>query len=199
MSVNNRVPLNDVDGLIFDLDGTLVDSALDFAAIRNELDCPPGLGVLEFIDQLPNADTRRWAHRVVLRHEIAGAERATLIPGADTLLSALAERNIPTAILTRNASQVAALTLERLNLDVKLVLAREDCAPKPDPEGLQRIANTWSISTQRLIYVGDFIYDLQAANRAGMRGCLYDPDGNSPYRGHADIVVSSLLALLPEH
>ncbi|MGB2337256.1 MAG: HAD family hydrolase, partial [Alcanivorax sp.] len=53
------------DGIIFDLDGTLVDSRLDFAAIRAHLNCPPDMGVLEFIDTLP-ASEQAAAHGVVL-------------------------------------------------------------------------------------------------------------------------------------
>ena len=61
----------DYAGIIFDMDGTLVDSRLDFTLIRDELDCPEGIGVLEFIDTLPR-DRQPAAHKVVLRHERNG-------------------------------------------------------------------------------------------------------------------------------
>ena len=96
------------DGIIFDLDGTLVDSRLDFAAIRAHLNCPPDVGVLEFIDTLP-ANEQAAAHAVVLEYERAGAERATWIPGAQSCLERLSVMGIPTAILTRNARVIAEL------------------------------------------------------------------------------------------
>ncbi len=44
--------LKHIRGIVFDLDGTLVTSNLDFSLIRSELGCPDGLDVLAYVDQL---------------------------------------------------------------------------------------------------------------------------------------------------
>lgn len=174
-----------LEGIIFDLDGTLVDSRLDFTTIRAELACPEGVGVLEFIDGLP-ADRQHQAHQVVKHHERQGAERARWMPGARQCLQQARDQGLPTAILTRNAREIAQLTMARLDIEVDVMLAREDCAPKPSPQGLLMIAAQWGCDPQRLVYVGDFIYDLQAARRAGMAACYYDPTDSGRFVGDAD-------------
>ncbi len=48
-----------VRGVIFDLDGTLVDSGLDFDLMRREMGLPPGKPLLESFDLLPEVDAAR--------------------------------------------------------------------------------------------------------------------------------------------
>lgn len=185
MKLPNAAVLSSIQAVIFDLDGTLVDSRLDFTAIRRELACPQGVGVLEYIESLPD-DARPAAEQIVLDHERRGAQRAQWMPGARDCLLFCQRRNLPTAILTRNAREVADLTLTRLNMQVDILLAREDCPPKPAPDGLLQIANAWGLPPAHLVYVGDFIYDLQAARRAGMIGCFYDPKKTGNYQAETD-------------
>lgn len=184
-------------GVIFDLDGTLVDSRLDFAAIRARLNCPPEVGVLEFIDTLP-ASEQAAAHAVVLEYERAGAERATWIPGAQSCLEKLSVMGIPAAILTRNARVIAELTVARLNIPVQRVLAREDAPPKPAPDGLLAIAREWGMAPPSIAYVGDFKYDLMAARNAGMVGVYLDTDGLNTHGHLADRVIRHFDELLAE-
>ena len=53
------MPPRRFQALLFDLDGTLVDTRLDFAALRRELGFPEGVGLLEHLETLPAADARR--------------------------------------------------------------------------------------------------------------------------------------------
>ena len=185
MKIPDLDTLSSIQGVIFDLDGTLADSRLDFTAIRSELACPEGVGVLEYIQLLPGSE-RGAAEQIVLDHERRGAERAEWIPGARECLQFCSRRNLPTAILTRNAREVADLTMTRLGIQVDILLAREDCPPKPAPDGLLQIAAAWSLSPKRLVYVGDFLYDLQAARRANMISCFYDPALTGLYPDETD-------------
>ncbi|MCU5785237.1 HAD family hydrolase, partial [Alloalcanivorax marinus] len=134
------MPARRFQALLFDLDGTLVDSQLDFAALRRELGFPDGIGVLEHLQTLAPLAAAR-ARAVIDRHEQEGAAAARWIDGAEALLATLHQRGVPTAILTRNSRAAVARTHDVLNLPVDLILTREDCEPKPDPEGLLRIAD----------------------------------------------------------
>jgi HAD superfamily hydrolase (TIGR01509 family) len=179
------------DGIVFDLDGTLADSRLDFAAMRAETGCPQGTGLLEFIDALGSDAERRQAMSVIHYYEMDGAQRATWIDGAESLCHRLRGSGMPLGVFTRNSREAAELMIASLGIPCDALVAREDAAAKPDPEGLFHIARRFSLAPAQMLCVGDFLYDLQAAANAGMPSCLYDPQGDSPHGRHADYVVAS--------
>lgn len=179
----------DFRGVAFDLDGTLVNSALDFPAIRRELAFPDGVGLLEHIATLADTALVEHAHAVIHRHEMTGAEQATWMPGAESLLEALNDAGIPIAILTRNSRAAVRVTCSALDIPVGRILTREDCAPKPSPEGLLMIAKHFGLQPSRMMYVGDFIDDLTTARRAGMAACLYRTQKNHRFASEARFVI----------
>ncbi|MEP4484611.1 MAG: HAD family hydrolase [Halioglobus sp.] len=182
--------LEHLRGIIFDLDGTLVDSQLDFAGMRRETGCPEQHGLLEHIDTLADEDARREAEAVVHRYEMRGAHAANWMPGAESLLKRLADSPLPAGIVTRNSRSAAQLTLSKLGAPPLDLITRECAAPKPDPEGLLQLAARWQLAPSVLAYVGDFRYDLEAARRANMTSVLFLQDSNGDYADMADIVFS---------
>lgn len=182
-----------VAGLIFDLDGTLVDSALDFEAMRREMGLPTGQPILEALDKLPETEALR-CREILARHEWAGAERAVLMPGAAEFLHALEPLGLHRALLTRNSRAIVERTLERLRLDFEYIVAREDAPAKPDPTAIQQICATWQLDPQQVAIVGDYRFDLEAGRRAGIRTVLYTA-GRSldtiPYLDLADFLLPS--------
>ena len=184
-----------VRAVIFDLDGTLADSRLDFAAMRQETDCPDELGLLEYIDALEDVSAKQRVAAVIHRHEMAGARRATWIDGAEALCLQLQQRGVPIGIFTRNSREAAKLTIESLSIPHQLLVAREDAPAKPDPTGLLRIVQAFSVTVEQALYVGDYRYDLEAAANAGIRSCLYDAGDAAEFRDQADIVVTQFQQL----
>ncbi len=182
-------------GIVFDLDGTLADSRLDFASMRAETGCPEGTGLLEFIDALATEPERRHAMDIIHFYEMDGARKATWIDGAEALCHQLAAQPLPIGVFTRNSREAAELMLSNLGVPSDMLVAREDAAAKPDPEGLLNIARHFELVCSEMLCVGDFLYDLQAAANAGMPSCLYDPTGDSPHAGAADYVVRDFAAL----
>jgi len=192
--------LDHLHGIIFDLDGTLVDSQLDFDGMRRETGCPPQRGLLEHLDTLDDKHARQQAEAVIHRYEMAGARAAKWMPGADILLQRLSVSVMPVGIVTRNSRSAAQLTLDALGAPSIDLITREDAAPKPDPEGLLQLADRWSLGANVLAYVGDFRFDLEAARRANMTSVLFLQDGNRDYAEMADVVFShfdELAKLLP--
>jgi HAD superfamily hydrolase (TIGR01549 family) len=178
-----------LQGVIFDLDGTLVDSRLDFNAIRREMQIPDGQPILEALDEMPEGDYKSECLRILKRHEQAGAEQATLIPGVREFLSELTRRDIRQGVLTRNSRESTQQVTERLGLEFSIVLTREDAPPKPDPKGLLLICEKWGISVERTIFIGDYLFDLQAGRNAEIRGVLYCPGDLPEYANEADFVI----------
>ena len=165
-----------IRGVIFDLDGTLVDSGLDFDLMRREMGLLPGHGLLETIETLPESEAER-CRAILARHEWEGAQRATLMPGVPEFLRELAARGLHRAIFTRNARSVTLATLARLALDFDMVIAREDAPAKPDPAAIWRICAQWRLQPAEVALIGDFRYDIEAGNRAGVRTILYTAEG----------------------
>lgn len=161
-----------IRGVIFDLDGTLVDSALDFDLMRQEMRLAPGQPLLETLATLSESRARE-CRQILERHERAGADRASVIPGVEALLAELKARQIRTAVFTRNARQMALDTLDRLGLKIDVVIAREDAPPKPDPTGIWKVCEFWELDRREVAMVGDYAFDIEAGRRAGAWTVLY--------------------------
>ena len=184
-------------GILFDLDGTLADSQLDFTAMCDELAIPHHTPLLEYQQSLSCAHDIARVTEVIEKHEMAGAHAATWIADAEQLVQQLHARNIPMAIVTRNMRKATQLMLEKLNMPITLVVTREDCEQvKPHPEGLLKIANQWGISPERLAYVGDFKFDLLAAKRANMKAMLWRNEHNAEFESLADHSIIQFKQLL---
>lgn len=158
---------------IFDLDGTLVESDLNFTTIREAIGCPTDQDILTFITEL-ESDTQRYnAEQVVLKHELQDAYFAKWIDGAQRFVIELYQQKIPMAIVTRNCRAATSVKVSNNNIPIKTIVTREDAPAKPDPTALLMIAEEWGMTPSDIAYVGDYIYDIQAANNAGMQAWSY--------------------------
>ena len=167
-------------GVIFDLDNTLVSSDLDFKKIRSEIGCADHIDLLTHIENLPVSQAK-LAMDVVLKHEHQDAESAEILPGVNACLEQLANSGIKMAVVTRNCLHAAHLKLDKTNLQFDIVLTRDDAPAKPDPTALLHVAKQWQLDPSQCIYIGDFLYDIQAATNAKMDSCLYVFDGVPDY------------------
>lgn len=166
---------------VFDMDGTLTLAVHDFDHIRQQLQIPPGADILSHLDSLP-VDEAAAAHHWLLEHERALAEASLPAPGAVELVRHLAQDGHQLAILTRNAHELARVTLDAIGIldcfNPELILGREQAAPKPAPDGMLTIARRWQATPEQLCMVGDFHYDLSSARNAGSRAILVNHPEN---------------------
>jgi HAD superfamily hydrolase (TIGR01509 family) len=183
-----------IRGIVFDLDGTLVDSRLDFDAMRREMELPPQLPILEALASLQPQHAAR-CRAILHRHELAGAERAALLPGARELLAILQSRGIRQAVATRNSRHITDATLAKLGLEIEPVLTRDDGPVKPDPWPVLHACQQWRFAPGEVIVVGDFRFDVESGRAAGCRTVLLthplDPACYANAEG-ADLLLSSL-------
>ena len=163
-------------GIIFDMDGTLVDSGLDFDAIRRDIGLPERHPILEGVEAIPDGPERERALEILPRHEHDGAVRATPYPGVAQLLERLDQLSLRSGVLTRNSRASVDTTFGQLGWTFDTVLTREDAPAKPDPTGVLAICQDWNMAPADVLFVGDYLFDLQAGHNAGTRAVLFVPD-----------------------
>ena len=189
-------------GMIFDLDGTLVDSGLDFEAIRRDMGLSAGMPILESLEQIPAGSEKDRMLEVLHQHELTGASRATLYDGVQEFLEWLDQRGICRAVLTRNSRESTEIVLDRLDLRFEMALTREDAPPKPDPTGLLTICSAWQLQPAHVLFCGDYVFDLEAGSRAGTRTMLFAPRALPDFARQADYVLRGFRdasALIDQH
>ncbi|QCI10628.1 HAD family hydrolase [Pseudomonas putida] len=176
--------LGEIRNWVFDMDGTLTVAVHDFAAIRVALGIPPEDDILTHLAALP-AELAAAKHAWLLEHERDLAVASTAAEGAVALVRELAGRGCRLGILTRNARELAHVTLEAIGLadcfPVEHILGRDEAAPKPSPDGLLKIADAWGVPTSEMVMVGDYRFDLDCGRAAGTRTVLVNlPDNPWP-------------------
>lgn len=176
--------LRDACHWVFDMDGTLTLAVHDFPAIKRVLGIPQEDDILHHLAALP-AEEAAQKHAWLLEHERELAVASRPAPGAIELVRALCERGCQLGILTRNAHELALLTLQAIGLDdcftIADILGRDEAPPKPHPGGLLHLAERWAVTPQELVMVGDYRFDLECAQAAGARGVLVNlPDNPWP-------------------
>lgn len=181
-------------GVIFDLDNTLVSSTLNFDSIRADLGCPKNTDLLDFVDELPK-EQKADANRLLIQYEMKDAIDTEKLAGTDEIIALLSTLNIPCAIVTRNCRQAAVLKIAHHNIDITTVLTREEHKAKPAPDALLHIAKCWDIPPENLLYVGDYLYDLQSANNANTMSCLVTYGKKVSYGDLATVEVNNLVVL----
>jgi HAD superfamily hydrolase (TIGR01549 family) len=187
-----------IDAVIFDLDGTLVDSQpavlkatkealarFDIIASDDEVRERFGGGsrnIMSFflVRDLGEAKSSEHIDLAVEVKNTLQTEYSTevgLLPGVEQLLSELKRDRFRIAIATMGAGSVARRVLSHNRIDsyFEEVLTADDVAdPKPDPEILVKTAQRLKVDASRSLYVGDSTHDLEAATAAGMPFVLAD-------------------------
>ncbi|WP_372875831.1 HAD family hydrolase [Pseudomonas sp.] len=169
---------------VFDMDGTLTLPVHDFAAIKRSLDIPQEHDILHHLAALPD-EVAAAKYAWLLEHERELALSAEPAPGAIELVRALHGRGCRLGVLTRNAHELALVTLQAIGLGDCFasgdILGRDEAPPKPHPGGLLHLAERWQVTPDELVMVGDYRFDLECARAAGACGVLVNlPDNPWP-------------------
>ncbi len=155
--------------VLFDMDGTLYDSGIDFFAIRRRLGLPQdGRPILE---QLRAASPEDREHGINLLHaaEAEGAANGKLIPGTIEILSWLHERGLFCGLVTNNTKRSVDAILEVHPLDLDVILTRNDAETKPSPDLFLAAMKRLGCEASQTVAVGDTHLDALSAHRAGIR------------------------------
>jgi phosphoglycolate phosphatase len=179
-----------LQAVLFDLDGTLLDTAPDFAVVVNQLRQRHGQPALDYAPI--RATVSHGARALVklalqvqehepafesLRQELLAlysqhlAVNTTTFPGIDDLLDWLDQEALPWGIVTNKPRLYAEPILRALKLDQRchtLICPDDVSRTKPDPEPLQLACQQLRCHTGNAIYLGDHRRDIEAGQNAGM-------------------------------
>ncbi|WP_054853814.1 HAD family hydrolase [Vulcanisaeta distributa] len=175
-----------IKAVIFDLDGTLVDTVplhvASWIETCKRLGFPPiptmeyvrtlmGLRALDIAKRLCGDIIAEKALEIKNEVYLSLLDRARTIDGATELLSALKDRGFIIGIVTSSSRRVAIKVLEVTGLHkyVDALVAGDDVnRGKPDPEPLLRILNSLGLDVHEVVVVGDSRYDVEMALNAGV-------------------------------
>ena len=159
--------------ILFDWDGVIADTRLDFSDVKSKYYGERRVMLLE--DACTLAPERRDALMCDLEEiEVTGARGATLVPGIDKILEWVEAAGIPWAVVSRNCRKSILTAAETIGMKLpSVLLSRDDFSPvKPDPRALREACRQIGASPSQSLLIGDYIYDMMGARRAGMRGVL---------------------------
>ena len=206
-----------IRGVIFDFDGTLIDSyepiAESLNLVRAAFDQPPF--PLEQVRDMVGHGLEHLMERAVGKERVAEGvlkfrehyariceSRTKILPLVRQTLEELDKRGYLMGIATNKPSYFARDILKALEIDHLFaeVLGPNDVElPKPDPEMIEIMMARLGLGTDEVVYVGDMLLDIEAARRAGV--AMYAVPSGSATRetlltGRPDRLVSKFSDLL---
>lgn len=193
-------------GILFDLDGTLLDTAPEFThclnCILTESNRSPvnvndlrrhvsfgvkGMLNFGFQNVLSNDDLLTHTERFLTLYRDQLGALTQPFPGIEELLSWITAQNIPWGIVTNKAKRFAEPLLQQFPLmHNSACLISGDTLPvcKPDPAPLLAACAQLKLNPAHTWYVGDALADLQASHSAGLK-CAIAQYGYIPYHEDA--------------
>jgi len=204
--------MSQIKAIIFDLDGTLIDSVDDLANSVNytlgKLDLPlhtteeiksfVGDGVQKLIKRsLGQTHMEKFddAFAIFMKHYGTHCtDNTVLYPEIAETISFLAEK-YSLAVLTNKSATFSHKILTALKIDsyFKEVLGGDSLpTKKPDPAGILYLADKWGLAPDQLVMVGDHATDIEVGQRAGCK-TVFIEGGIGETRGlKPDFVIKSM-------
>jgi len=209
-----RIQDDAFDLVLFDLDGTLVDTAPDMVATLQEMQRAHGydpvpydlgrsnvsngaMGLLRVGFADVDEDGRAaMVGEYVERYAERLCEESAVFAGLDTLIDNLDAAGCPWGVVTNKPEHLTNPLLEQLGLASRMACAVSgDTLPvrKPEPEPLLLGCDIAGIEVHRSIYIGDAARDIEAGLRAGAAtiaaGYGYITEDDDPREWGADIIA----------
>ncbi len=207
--------------VLFDLDGTLLDSAPDMAATVNRMREARGQGPMPLAELRPHVSKGSRAMSAAAFPELGGevggemirefldiyeaelGKHSVLFDGVAELLDAIEADGARWGIVTNKPEYLAKQVMPQLGWESRCaILIGGDTLPqrKPHPLPLLHAAEQLGVAIKDCVYIGDDQRDIDAARAAGMRSVValwgYRPDGDDPNAWGGDVMLESARDML---
>lgn len=202
--------------VLFDLDGTLVDTCPDFVRILTNLCVDKGLipptkeavrtqvsaGARAMVGLCfggafcaDNTDHERFLRCFLQSYSDNVCIDSQLFCGIGRLLAKLNTMGVPWGVVTNKPRHLSVPLLQALEIDPCVLVCPDDVtASKPDPEGLLLACKQMAVTAKNTIYVGDHSRDIMAGKNAHMTtvAALYGYLADDPATWGADYACTSV-------
>ena len=169
--------LDAADAIVYDLDGTLVELAVDWDAVADDVVgtyaehalVPPTGDLWTLLDVATDYDVEAAVEETIAGHERVGASESTLLPLGERLAAGDDDR--PAAVCSLNCEDACHIALETQGLEgtIEAVVGRDTVRThKPEPESLLAAVDALGVEPERAVFVGDSESDAVTADRAGV-------------------------------
>ena len=204
--------------ILFDLDGTLLNSGLTFHKIVNQLKKEINQ------EEVPFEKVRKYSSRgasLILKNSFTEADEAQLedlkksfleryfefmlddiclYDGVVELIDFLANESIPWGIVTNKSEKYTRPIIEKLKwheLTNAVICPENVTKAKPDPEGIITALNLLNASNSESYYVGDHKRDIETGKNANVKtvACTYGFHETDPHSWQADYIINEPIEL----
>jgi HAD superfamily hydrolase (TIGR01509 family) len=186
--------MDGIEAVVFDMDGTLIDSTYDWPEIRRRLGVT-GSSIIDDLNGLREPDrSRKWAELDEI--EKTATAEAQLHHGALELLDLLASSELRTALVTNNSEANTRGLLDRFGLRFDVVLTRDSGLWKPSGAPISEAVTQLGVEPGDCLGVGDSHYDVLAAREAGLAAVCVLHDGTGRHTDEADLEFDDISAFI---
>ena len=172
-----------LEGMIFDLDGTLTDTfAVCFIAFRETIQAvtdrrPADDEIFAHFGPSEEGMFQRWVPdrwEECLQHYLSLYERehrriGRIFPGVEAALRTLKALGIPMAVVTGKGPRSTAISLAQLGL-TPYFDSIQTGSPEGNvkPQGIRKVLTRWGVAPERVAYLGDAASDIEASRAVGV-------------------------------
>lgn len=209
--------LSAVDAALFDLDGTLVETNIDFPLMKRKMielasECGVDTSGLMLLDILGVVDSacavldnqsdhfRARAMTILEEIELSHAQNANEIPFAREMVSSLREHNVKIGIVTRNCRRASESSLGIVGIMPDVLVCREDTMRhKPHPDPIHTALDALEARAAASVMVGDHTMDVTCGKAAGVKTIGFLREDRPPdffSKAAPDYVADNLMEVL---
>jgi len=153
-----------IKGVIFDMDGTIVDAPYDWKKIKSDLvnqDTP----ILSFLKSLKEPErSAKW--KILEKYEDEATKKAVLKEGIPDLLDFLTEKGVRNVLVTNNSRRNVTFLLNKFKLRFDCVISRESGLWKPSGAPFIAVMERLKLRREECCVIGDSHFDIKAAVEA---------------------------------